>query len=119
MQTPDEAASTLEAAADLVRMNGLSQGDYWPDAARGGDYVPGLPVCALGALGVALGCTKPRPLAMIVCGSLAANALQARISLAPTWTSVPSWNDSDETTPELVVDTFLACAKDLRNGEPR
>lgn len=113
MQTPDEAADTLEAAADLIRINGLNKGDFWDDAHKGGDYVPDLAVCALGALGIALGCTKPGRVAQTACDSLATKSFQAKVGQL----SITTWNDRPETTPELVVETFLATAKNLRNGQ--
>lgn len=29
-ETPDEVAAEIEAAADVIRINGLNKGDFWP-----------------------------------------------------------------------------------------
>lgn len=33
------------------------------------------------------------------------------------WTDVPTWNDDEDTTEDVVRETLLGLAKEIRNGE--
>lgn len=112
--TADEVADTIEAAADLIRVNGLYKEDYWPNAGQGGlpglDYQPGWSVCAYGALGVAQGKTTT--------GSIGFGQTVAELVLEyETEWQLQDWNDDDSTTQDDVVERFLDVAKRVRNGE--
>lgn len=113
-QTPDEVATDLEAAADIIRINGLHKGDFWPGAVnhytgegRVPTYVPGYPVCAYGAVSVARGVVnvvsvQPCPATAI---------MEKHVS-----GQLVDWNDDERTTAEQMVDLMTEVAKNLRNG---
>lgn len=107
-QTVAEVATDIETAADVIRMYGLNKGDFWPGAGQSGAYVPGLPVCAYGALAVARG-TEPDSQRQ---GCPAMAVLEVELG-----GEMVEWNDDPHTTADMVVEKFLDVAKKLRNGE--
>lgn len=95
----------LYAAADLIEVNGLCQGDYWPGANGEWRYVPGDPVCTFGACAVVLGVEYPWAADMPDVVEDIADALDEVVG---EW--VPGWNDAPGQTAERVVSVLRACA---------
>lgn len=115
-QTPEQIATTFEAAAELIRTNGLCKHQYWPgafnpDFSHGVNYQPGMPTCAIGALSVTQGLLQP--------GEVERWAPTPAHELCETTidASLHHWNDDRTTTADEVIEKFLGIAKDLRNGK--
>lgn len=120
----NEIADRIEKAADVIRVNGLQKGALWPghqdDDVEYADgrpvgYEENWPTCAWGALYVVssssreaneTGRTLIRRMFHILDCELDDDQFDSRLA---------DWNDNEEITQEIVVDTLLQVAKDLRN----
>lgn len=121
MDTPEiEQAEILERSADVIRVNGWHQGSIWPGSTSldgsltHKEWEPGLPVCLVGAMRVAVSATHPD-----VCATTALRGLlsvlepmQNRVGLL-----LHAWNDDPDRTADEVIELLVSTAKDLRNGE--
>ncbi len=120
---PDKvAADYLEAAAELIRTNGLHKDDLWvghedectvnyDEDGLPSTYKQGAPTCSWGALYVVVGEMNR--------ATLIGRKLILRMGLCTPENMddyvLASWNDDEARTQEEVVDTFLRVAKDMRN----
>ncbi|AWW40798.1 DUF6197 family protein [Streptomyces cadmiisoli] len=106
-----------ERAADLIKSRGHAKGDYVDENGC---------VCALGALGVALGVefiretgtevTIPKTLTSeyTYYGEYLQDYFACEFEGRNGWEIVPDFNDADDTKPEDVENLLRSCAQDLR-----
>jgi hypothetical protein len=99
------ADEVLYAAADLIEVNGLHQGDYWPGAGEDKRYVLGDPTCTFGACAVVLGVEYPWAADM---PDVVEDITDTLGEVVGEW--VPGWNDAPDQTAERVVSVLRACA---------
>lgn len=111
MEDRQRAAGVIEQAADLIRVNGHHQGDYWPKQRNTTgrlDYPGDVPCCILGSLHAVEGCEL---------NTGAETYLEEHIRIASTSLGIAAWNDKPGRTAEETIEMMLTVAKDLRNGD--
>jgi hypothetical protein len=126
---PDDVYETLTAAADLIERDGWIKRAFWgyPHRVSGGRYEPGMSMCTLGAVRVALG-----ELGGVAWGNCAATrAVQEEILLrAPERTvtdtagtaigvDVGGWNDDRNRTQDDVISLLRDVAAKHRPDQYR
>ena len=118
-QQAELIADVCDEAADIIGANGWLQGEPWPGSLH---YRPGMPVCEMGALAVALGdrCWRRLPGDVIreadPRGTLAtvAGAVEHHLGFPLT-----IWNDAPGRTEGEVVELLRGTAKKLREPSGR
>lgn len=96
-------AEVLDDAADYIEEHGWCQGSLFSQTGS---------VCAEGALRKASGLRLSQPMGDNGVAHQAWDSLHRFIGR-----NIPTWNDDDTTTEELVTKTMRACAADLRGTQ--
>lgn len=73
---PEEVAAILETAADLVDEVGLAGGEMWTGARGSVDWRPGVACCAVGAITIAAGYSRPGDVEDHILGRIGLRDLQ-------------------------------------------
>lgn len=110
-----EAADLLDRAADVILEHGWHQGGLWP-CHTSPDWAQGKPVCAVGALCVAMDWTALQQTTFLADHPRyvrALDALMKRLRFS-NYLDITIWNDQDCRTGEQVTDALRDSAKALR-----